>query len=103
MRIVVSTFGSRKLSQVSAAVIQSLKAQGHDSLLASESPYSLSSSDFLVYISEPKGMFGGLIESIPQELAQQTGIAGKRCLALMRKSWLSIANGTSQIHASARA
>jgi hypothetical protein len=88
MRIGISALGSKKLSQPAEAVRNSLAELGNDAVLAADSPYGLSAYDFLVFMTESKGMFGGLLDSVSQKLAQQEGLTGKRCLAMVRKSGL---------------
>ena len=85
MRIGINAIGSRKLSSDSNAMLHSLKQKGHDSVLTSDYSYSLGSFDFLIFVTEPKGMFGGLLSSVPQDLAKSGDLVGKRCLAMVQK------------------
>jgi len=86
MRIGISALGSNKLSQPAEAIRNALVELGNEVALVSDSPYSLSAYDFLIFMTESKSMFGGLLVSVPQKLARQEGLIGKRCLAMVRKS-----------------
>ncbi|MEN6491506.1 MAG: hypothetical protein ABFC85_05890 [Rectinema sp.] len=88
MRIGISALGSKELSRMAEAVRHSLAGLGHDAVLVSDSPYGLGAYDFLVFMTESKGMLGGLLTFVPQKLARQDGLIGKRCLAMVRKSGL---------------
>ncbi len=61
---------------------------GHEATDASNSLYSLNSFEFLVFIAEPKGLFGALDPSVAPILGKYEGLQGKRCLALMRRGGL---------------
>ncbi|MGB9685261.1 MAG: hypothetical protein ACPLYX_02060 [Rectinema subterraneum] len=86
MRIGISSHGTDKVSRMTEMVRRSFAEMGHEAAIVSDSPYGLSAYDFLVFITEPKSMFGGIASSLPQTLAKSEGLIGKRCLALVRKS-----------------
>jgi hypothetical protein len=88
MRIGISVLGSKRLSRTAEAVRSSLAELGNDAVLVSDLPYSLSAYDFLIFMTEAKGMFGGLLDAVPQMLAKEEGLMGKRCLAMLRKGGL---------------
>lgn len=88
MRIGISALGHTKLSHLAETVRNSFAELGNDAVVVMDSPYSLGAYDFLIFMTEPKGFFGGLLESVPQQLAKQEGLIGKRCLAMVRKSGL---------------
>lgn len=83
MRIGISVLGSKGLTQAADAALRALKGLGHEVENVSSSTYSLSVYDFLIFIGEPKGFFGGVAASASQSLAKLEGLQGKRCLALM--------------------
>ncbi len=88
MRIGISALGHAKLSHLADAVRNAFAELGNDVVFVTDSPYGLSACDFLVFMTEPKGLFGGLLASVPHQLAKQEGLMGKRCLAMVRKSGL---------------
>jgi len=88
MRVGISAFGSQRLFPYAKVVRDALTRLENDATLVSDSPYSLNFYDFLIFITEPKGIVGGLLPSLPQKLAKQEGLMGKRCLAMVRKKGL---------------
>jgi len=88
MQIGISALGHARLSHLAEAVRNAFAERGNDAVFIADSSYGLGACDFLVFITEPKGLFGGLLASVPQQLAKQEGLIGKRCLAMVRKSGL---------------
>jgi hypothetical protein len=88
MRIGISALGHTKLSHLAERVRECFVGLGNDAVIVTDSPYSLGAYDFLVFMTEPRGFFGGLLASVPQQLARQEGLVGKRCLAMVHKRGL---------------
>jgi len=85
MRIAMYVLGSAKLSNVATDAKEILQKLGYEVSIVTGSSLSVSAFDFLVLITEPRGLWGGIAASLPRLLAQVEGLQGKRCLALVQK------------------
>ena len=88
MRIGISALGSKRLTGAAELVLRALEDLGHEAENTTDSRISMGSYDFLVFMSEPRGLFGGIDPSIELSLAKRDGLQGKRCLAMLRRSGL---------------
>lgn len=86
MRIGVFCQGSASLSRLADVARQSFADLGHDASVKAQSLDGMSSCDFLVFMTEPGNLFGGIPPHIAAVLSKAEGLMGKRCLAIVRKS-----------------